>query len=133
MKAHSAQDNTHAALYPVVVGPAWTHIPESVDRMQLYGAVSADIDPDRYIGCVRALLRDYELSDTPAPLVVNTMGWKQGNVRSDIINPTPMLLLQALLLCEKFLCIVFLCIDSVTPCPSNSGDGVKWILVSLLP
>ncbi|XP_067929934.1 polynucleotide 5'-hydroxyl-kinase NOL9-like [Watersipora subatra] len=61
-----------------LLGPPWTHIPDRVDNSQLYGALSADIDPEKYVRCMRKLVADYMSQDTSRPLIVNTMGWKQG-------------------------------------------------------
>ena len=59
-----------------ISGPSWCHVPDDVDNIELYGALSADVDPDRYMQCVRNLVNKVHQSNLP--LMVNTMGWKQG-------------------------------------------------------
>ncbi|KAF6035417.1 NOL9 [Bugula neritina] len=68
----------HTVTSPLL-GPAWYNVPVKVDNSKLYGAMSADIDPDGYLRCVRQLVQQYRSGDTKhLPLLVNTMGWTQG-------------------------------------------------------
>lgn len=62
----------------VLSGPPWCRVPDHVDRVEYYGDISADSDPDHYMTCVRRLIREYQSRPHPQPLIVNTMGWRQG-------------------------------------------------------
>lgn len=60
------------------IGPAWCHVPQTVDHMELYGAMSGEVNPDHYMQCLKRLANKCE--STSAPLIVNTMGWTQGKL-----------------------------------------------------
>ena len=64
---------------PYAVGPPWCQVSTETQYTQLFGASSADADPVGYMTRLRKLVKVYnaDIGDS-VPLVVNTMGWKQG-------------------------------------------------------
>lgn len=61
-------------------GPPWCNASMVYDEhTELFGASTAAADPVKYIQCVERLIGVYQREmHSSIPLVVNTMGWKQG-------------------------------------------------------